>query len=81
MATFETIKYFSKSNHKFKHNIIQCKDISINAVSSDFGFIKNSEPVEADIYTEQLCITLSDSESEDFKFVDYKDRNNNKYDS
>jgi hypothetical protein len=79
MATFETIKSFFKSNLKL--DIIRCNDITINAVSSDFGFIKNSEPVEVDIYTEQLLITSSDNESEDFEFVNYKDRNNNKYDS
>lgn len=68
MTTLETISSFFKSN--FKLDIIRCDDISINAVSSDFGFIKNSEPVEVDIYTEQLLITSSD-ELDDYEFVNY----------
>lgn len=56
---------------KFNLDIIRREDISINAVASDFGFIKNSEPVEVDIYAEQL-ITSSDDVLDDFEFVNYK---------
>ncbi len=77
MTTMDNV--ISSFLKKFNLDIIRREDISINALASDFGFIKNSEPVEADIYTEQLLITQSDDEFDDFEFVNYKDRNDNKY--
>ncbi len=77
MTTMDNV--ISSFLKKFNLDIIRREDISINALASDFGFIKNSEPVEAEIYTEQLLITHSDDECDDFEFVNYKDRNDNKY--